>query len=779
MNVLQLFAVLVFFRFAFVHGTTMTTRKHYIVYMGHHSHPNVESVISANHNMLASVIAKKASVHHYTKSFRGFSAMLTPDQAQDLEENDSVVSIFESRTNQVHTTNSWNFLRVDKIKQYNQLPMDLKSDTIVGVIDTGVWPESESFNDHGLGPVPTKFKGECVTGDNFTLSNCNRKIIGARFYYGGIEAVFGPLEKSKRTFFRSARDSDGHGTHLASTVAGSMVENASYYGIGKGTLRGGAPSARLAIYKACWFGICIDADVLSAMDDAIDDGVDIMSLSFGPSPPLRDYFMDPVSIGSFHAFQKGIFVSASAGNGHFPGSVANVAPWIMTVAASSMDRVLQSFIYLGNSKIIKVMFNICSLNNEVKVNLLTERTYIFQGTGVNPPTESTKFYSLIAGSFAAFPGIPPQNASYCKNNTLDPSLVKGKIVICAMESAADARAEKGLFVIQNGGVGIIIIDPAAKSDAFQIQIKAIFIDLEEAKELLAYIAAERNPIARISQTRTLLMTEPAPEIAEFSSRGPNTLTPDIIKPDITAPGINILAAWSPLAIESAGGRSVDYNILSGSSMSCPHVSAVAAIIKSCHPSWSPAAIKSALMTSATSVDNSHDLIGRISSTTHATPFEYGSGHINPVAALDPGLIYDFTITDAVDFLCSNGANSSQLMNLTGEQIYCKNQPIPSYDLNYPSIGVSKMKGSLSIWRKVTYVGKGPSVYVSQLDYPSGVHFTVVPKELKFSTTGEELSYRIDFKAHKSSNGSFVFGALTWSNGIHRVRSPISLNVVSV
>ena len=191
-----------------------------------------------------------------------------------------------------------------------------------------------------------------------------------------------------------------------------MVENASYYGIGKGTLRGGAPSARLAIYKACWFGICIDADVLSAMDDAIDDGVDIMSLSFGPSPPLRDYFMDPVSIGSFHAFQKGIFVSASAGNGHFPGSVANVAPWIMTVAASSMDRVLQSFIYLGNSKIIKVMFNICSLNNEVKVNLLTERTYIFQGTGVNPPTESTKFYSLIAGSFAAFPGIPPQNARY-------------------------------------------------------------------------------------------------------------------------------------------------------------------------------------------------------------------------------------------------------------------------------------------------------------------------------------------------------------------------------
>ncbi|KAK1398595.1 Subtilisin-like protease-like protein [Heracleum sosnowskyi] len=298
MNVLQLLTILVFFRSAFAHGTRMN-KKHYIVYMGHHSHPDVESVITANHDMLASVIgrqatfteyfssfyfshpgiywspvvlnvelfrsldgARKASIHHYTKSFRGFSAMLTPDQAQELQENDSVISIFESRTNHVHTTNSWNFLAIDKIKQYNHLPMDIKSDTIVGVIDTGVWPESESFNDRGLGPLPTKFKGECVTGDNFTLSHCNRKIIGARFYYGGIEAVFGPLEKSKRTFFRSARDSDGHGTHLASIVAGSMVANASYYRIGKGTLRGGAPSARLAIYKACWFGICIDADVL-------------------------------------------------------------------------------------------------------------------------------------------------------------------------------------------------------------------------------------------------------------------------------------------------------------------------------------------------------------------------------------------------------------------------------------------------------------------------------------------------------------------------------------
>ncbi|CAK9179108.1 unnamed protein product [Ilex paraguariensis] len=334
--------------------------RHYIANMGHHSHPNSESVITENHEVLASVVgsidgAQEVAVHHYTKSFRGFSAMLTTDQTQRLAERNSVVSVFESRMNKIHTTHSWQILGIDYIQQYNQLPMEVKSNVIVGVIDTGVWPESHSFSDSGLGPVPKKFKGGCVTGDAFTSSNCNR-------------------------------DSDGHGTHTASTVAGSPVANASLLGIGGGSARGGAPCARLAIYKACWFGGCSAADILSALDDAIDDGVDILSLSLGPLPPLRSYFEDPISIGTFHAFQKGILVSASGGNFFFPGTATNVAPWILTVGASSMDRELQSNIYLGNSKIIR-------------------------GFGLNPQ-KMESYYSLIAGSAAAALGIPPRNARY-------------------------------------------------------------------------------------------------------------------------------------------------------------------------------------------------------------------------------------------------------------------------------------------------------------------------------------------------------------------------------
>ncbi|XAR60120.1 Cucumisin [Bertholletia excelsa] len=755
---------LFFLGFTFVHGTTVNTKKHYIVYMGHLSHPGKESVVTANHEMLASVVgrhvvdhfsegAQEAAVHHYHKSFRGFSAMLTPDQALKLSEKDAVASVFVSRMKKLHTTRSWQFLGLDYANQYNHLPVDAKSNVIVGVIDSGVWPESRSFYDQGLGPVPPKFNGECVTGEYFTLSNCNRKIIGARFYSQGFEAENGPLENIGKVFFRSPRDADGHGTHTSSTVAGSVVEGASLPGITGGSARGGATSARLAIYKACWFGYCSDADLLSAFDDAIHDGVDILSLSLGPDPPQPSYFEDAMSIGTFHAFQEGILVSASAGNSALPGTATNVAPWILTVAASSIDREFRTNIRLGNSTLVK-------------------------GFGLNP-LKMDGYYSLIGGSAAAAPGVPPTNASFCKNNTLDPTLIKGKIVVCHLETPLESRRQKSIFIRQGGGIGMILIDPQGKNVGFQYVIPTAAIGQEEAEKLQAYLAVEKNPLAKIEQTYTVLFTKPAPTMAIFSSRGPNVVTPDIIKPDITAPGLNILAAWSPVSTEGTAERSVDFNIISGTSMSCPHVAGVAAIIKSLHPSWSPAAIKSAIMTTATVLDNTGNLIGRDPNGAQTTPYDYGSGHINPMGAINAGLIYDFDSNDIIKFLCSTGATTPQLVNLTGEVVSCKHPPEPSYNFNYPSIGVSNMTGSLSVKRTVTYYGEGSAVYYSQIDQPIGVKVTVTPNKLKFSKDGEKMSFRINMTPYKTSNGSIVFGALTWTNGIQKVHSPISLNVLSV
>nr|XP_043612311.1 subtilisin-like serine-protease S [Erigeron canadensis] len=732
--------------------------KHYIVYMGQHSHPSSESVIMANHEMLASVLesykgAKEAAIHHYTKSFRGFSARLTPDQATKLSENEGVVSVFESRMNQLHTTNSWRFLGVESLSQYNKPPADIKSDVIVGVIDTGIWPESESFSDYGLGPVPKKFKGECVPGQNFTRYNCNRKLIGAKYYSKGWEAINGRLEDSNLTFFRSPRDSEGHGSHTSSTIAGSMVSNASLYGLGSGTATGGVPSARLSIYKACWFKDCEDADILAAIDDAIHDGVDIISMSLGPIPPQTIFFEDAISIGTFHAFQKGIVVCASAGNSFLPRTATNVAPWILTVGASTINREFPSYILLGNLKQLK-------------------------GFAVNTMPEQGKQYSLISGSVAAASGIPSRNASFCKRDTLDSDLIKGKIVVCTLEMLTDDRKEKAAAIKEGGGAGMILIDPLSKYVLFQPVIPSVLIGQAEALELQSYMNTEKNSTARIYLTVTHVGTKPAPAMAIFSSKGPNIITPDIIKPDITAPGVNILAAWSPVSTEDTAGRSINYNIISGTSMACPHIAAVAALLKSVHPYWSPATIKSAIMTTATTTDNTANLIKNDDSTT-ATPFDYGSGHINPAAAIDPGLIYDYDDNDIINFLCSYGASFAQLKNLTDTPVTCKNSSTPSYNFNYPSIGVANMAGKLSVYRTVTYMGQGPAVYYSKLELLTGVKASVYPNVLKFAKAGEKMTYRVDFIPYKSSNGSFVFGSLTWWNKIHSVRSPIAVNVVSI
>ncbi|OAY51419.1 subtilisin-like serine-protease S [Manihot esculenta] len=761
MRIYKLFTLLLFTTTLLVHGA-ISNKKHYIVYMGENSqsHLSSESLSKANHKVLASVTrsfkeAQGVTLHHYTKSFRGFSAMLTQEQAQKLAESDSVVSVFESRMNKLHTTHSWEFLGVSSLHQYNnQLPVaSSSSDIIIGVIDSGVWPESESFNDRGLGPVPKKFKGTCVPGEKFSSANCNRKIIGARFYYKGFEAENGPLESFGATFFRSARDSDGHGSHTASTIGGNLVSNTSLFGMATGTARGGVPNARLAIYKACWFNLCSDADILSAMDDATNDGVDILSLSLGPDPPQPTYFEDAISIGAFHAFRNGVVVSCSGGNSFFPRTATNVAPWIITVAASSLDREFNSNIYLGNSIVLK-------------------------GFSLNPLKMETS-YGLISGSDAAAPGIPAKNASFCKNNTLDNTKIKGKIVVCTTEVVKDNRREKALTIQQGGGVGMILIDPLIKEVGFQFVIPATLIGQEEAQQLQAYMNTDKYPTARIAPTVTVLNTKPAPEMTVFSSRGPNIVTPDIIKPDVTAPGLNILAAWSPVAADATGGRSVNYNIISGTSMSCPHVAAVAAILKSHQPSWSPAAIKSAIMTTATVMDNTGEVIKRDPSGTPTTPFDYGSGHINPISALNPGLVYDFSSYDVIDFLCSTSASPAQLKNLTGQPTYCQNPTTQSYDFNYPSIGVSNMHGSVSVHRTVTYYGEGPSVYTAEVDYPDGVEVRVTPSALKFTRAGEKMSFRIDFKPFKTSNGNFVFGLLVWSNGVHKVRSPIGLNVLSL
>ncbi|XP_073119817.1 cucumisin-like [Henckelia pumila] len=682
-------------------------QKVYIVYMG--DLPKGELSAAAHHlSMLQSIMGRPASeswLYSYRRSFNGFVAKLTVEEKNKIASLDGVVSVFASMKKQLHTSRSWDFLGFPETS-----PRSAKeSDVIVGMLDTGIWPESASFDDKGLSPPPSKWKGSCQSSSNFT---CNNKIIGAKYYHS--EGAISPPD------IPSPRDSEGHGSHTASTATGDSVAGASLYGLGSGTVRGAAPSARLAVYKICWSDGCSDADILAAFDDAIADGVDVISISVGGFFP-SDYFEDPIAIGAYHAMKNGVLTSNSAGNsGPDPESIVNFSPWSLSVAANVIDRKFLAKVQLGNGK-------------------------TYEGVSVNTFDLEGSSYPLTYGGGC---------------DSLDPEAVKGTVVLCDVlndsEPAAGANA-----------TGTIMQDDGFKDYAFSFPISASYLGSSDGAEVFQYFNSTSKPIATIFKSASVNETL-APFVVSFSSRGPNPITKGIMKPDLSAPGVDILAAWSEATTVTGSPedtRVVPYNIISGTSMSCPHASGAAAYVKSFNPTWSPSAIKSALMTTATPLS--------VKTNTDAE-FAYGSGQINPLQAKSPGLIYDLAESDYISFLCGQGYSSKNLKLITGENITCssaKNATV--YDLNYPSFApfaTSGTSASGTFHRTVTNVGSATSTYTSIVLAPSGVRITVEPSTLTFESLGEKKTFVVTVTA--TIGDSVQSGSLVWYDGVHRVRSPI-------
>ncbi|KAF2295492.1 hypothetical protein GH714_033050 [Hevea brasiliensis] len=296
-------------------------KKTYIVHMSKSEMPaSFEHHTHWYDSSLKSVSGSAQMLYSYDNAIHGFSTRLTPEEAELLQSQPGILSVLPELRYELHTTRTPEFLGLDKAA--DMFPeSNSVSDVIIGVLDTGVWPESKSFVDIGMGPVPSSWKGQCESGTNFTSANCNRKLIGARFFAKGYEAMLGSIDESKES--KSPRDDDGHGTHTASTAGGSVVEGASLFGYAAGTARGMATRARVAVYKVCWIGGCFSSDILAAMDKAIEDGVNILSMSLGGG--MSDYYKDSVAIGAFAAMEKGILVSCSAGNaGPTSYSLSNV-----------------------------------------------------------------------------------------------------------------------------------------------------------------------------------------------------------------------------------------------------------------------------------------------------------------------------------------------------------------------------------------------------------------------------------------------------------------------
>ncbi|KAF9621694.1 hypothetical protein IFM89_026587 [Coptis chinensis] len=700
-------------------------KKTYIVHMAKSEMP--ESFEEHTHwydSSLKSVSDSAEMLYTYTNVVHGFSTRLTPEQAESLEGLPGILSVLPEVVYQLHTTRTPEFLGLDRNIGGLVPESDSVSDVIVGVLDTGGWPESKSYDDMGLGPVPSEWKGECELGKSFTAVNCNKKLIGARFFSSGYEATLGPIDESKES--KSARDDDGHGTHTSSTAAGSLVDGASLFGYAEGSARGMATSARIAVYKVCWLGGCFSSDLVAAMDKAVADGVNVLSMSLGGG--MSEYYRDSVAIGAFTAMEKGILVSCSAGNaGPSSYSLSNVAPWITTVGAGTLDRDFPAYVSLGNGK------------NFSGVSLYSGK----------PLTNSMLPFIYAANASNS------TNGNLCMTGTLLPEKVAGKIVLC--DRGLSARVQKGQVVKDAGGYGMVLANTAANGEELVADahlLPASTVGQKSGVAIKEYLLTDSNPTATITFAGTKVGISPSPVVAAFSSRGPNSITPEVLKPDLIAPGVNILAGWSgsvgPTGLPG-DTRRVGFNIISGTSMSCPHVSGLAALIKAAHREWSPAAIKSALMTTAYSSYKSGSKLQDIATGGLATPFDYGAGHVDPVSALDPGLVYDITADDYLEFLCALNYTAAQITSVAKRKYTCdaSKQYSVTY-LNYPSFAAafetatttsgSGSSGSSKVvkyTRTLTNVGAAGTYKVSLSSESQSVKISVEPDSLSFTQQNEK------------------------------------------
>ncbi|KAL6568663.1 hypothetical protein OROHE_004347 [Orobanche hederae] len=586
------------------------------------------------------------------------------------------------------------------------------------VIDSGVWPESPSFDDKGFGPPPKKWKGVCEGGENFT---CNWKLIGAR-YYGTSN---------------STRDTYGHGTHTASTAIGRNVKHASFYGLGKGTARGGASSTRIAAYKAC-DPLCLDADLLAAFDDAIADSVDIISISLGYSEPC-DFTSDSIAIGAFHAMRKGILtVHAAGNNGPTLGEITSVVPWLFTIGASSIDRRFTDKVKLGNGQVISGG----AIDTVMRGKFLVPLVY---GQDVSSKCSELK-------------------SQQCAEGCLNASLVKKKIVVCdqLVDSTEAYQAVAAGIIKKNTH----LLPP------FVVPFPESWLTPSKFVRLLNYINstkhAGRTPLAYISSTEST-RDRHAPMVAHYSARAPNSIIPNILKPDVTAPGTDILAAYPPDAPPSllVDRRSVNFSIMSGTSMSCPHVTGLAAYVKSFHPNWSPSAIKSAPMTTAGCLKDNN-----ISNAE----FAYGAGHVDPVKAVDPGLVYDISTQGYIKHLCDLGCNTSTVRKITGDNTSCpggSKLKIKHNELNYPTMAAkvhSSKAFKVKFFRTVTNVGSAESRYKAKIVKHSDSRVVVRPRVLKFRALNQRKSFVVTVSGKISHR--MIIASIVWFDGRHKVRSPI-------
>jgi subtilisin family serine protease len=668
----------------------------------------------------------------YTYALNGFAADLTKTEVVALRHQRGVVRVVRDRLRRPQTDNTPQFLGLSTAG--GPWSSDIVGeDVVVGVIDTGIWPEHPSFADDGTfdpvtlaRPVPCEFGGARQPGSPADPAfACNNKLLGARDMRTTYKRVVGPET------YDSARDDDGHGTHTASTAAGNSEVDASIFEIDRGQVSGVAPRARVVAYKACGEQGCFESDLMEAIDTAVADGVDVINYSIGGGAGLAG----PDEIAFLNAATAGVFAATSAGNTG-PGEATvggpSSAPWVTSVGASTQDRAFEGAVRLGDG---------------------TEIT----GASITDGTAEAQLVDAAA-----------LGNELCLTDPGLPASVTGDIVLC--KRGTNARVEKSQAVFEAGGAGMVLYDvsDAAALVTDNHWVPSVHISNSDGLAVKEFVAANGN-----TATAQIIGGErvqaPGSVMADFSSRGPNPAAPDIIKPDITAPGVNVLAGNSPTPALGAPGQL--FQSISGTSMSSPHVAGIYALLKQAHPDWTPAMAKSAVMTSAR-----QDVVEE-NGTTAADPFDFGAGHVAPGSTaagsmFDPGLVYDATLPDYVAFLC--GSTRGVVAGRDCRTVERLGFPSDPRDLNYPSIGVAELAGTETVTRRLTSVAAAARTFTAAVDAPAGFDVSVSPAQVRL-TPGETQPVEITVSnAGSAPVGQWRFGSLTWTSGTYSVRSPIAV-----
>jgi len=730
-------------------------------------------------------------VYSYQFGLNGFAARMSASQAQKLENLPEVLNVWEDEIRPMALRYSPTFLGLFDGDLGLRSTRGLDGDgIIIGIIDSGVAPEHPALRDSREADRPSlcrsswadttllgrwlcrRFKklpdvvvfeepeswnGMCEAGEQFTEADCNNKLIGARWFIDGA-LDSGPIDDGE---IRSARDVDGHGTHTMTTAAGNRA-SASIFGTSLGDIEGIAPKARVAAYKACWLrpgatrASCNTSDLVNAIDAAVADGVDIISYSIGSS--LRRVTA-PDDIALLAATKAGVLAVVAAGNdGPNLGTIGSPAggPWVITAAASSRE---------GESS--------------VEALQITEPPglagkYATKEANFTPPLQDNDpiegLLVLVDDDDVSLPNGSTGTSSDACQALINSDEISGNIALiqrtgCPFEDMIKNAADAGAIaaVVYNiAGGPIVMFGTEGLSD-----IPALMIGQADANLILAELDAG-NDVTVVLEKSFLLTTDDTGNImATFSARGPASVG-EILKPDVTAPGINILAGFTPDAANATSGE--NFAFLSGTSMSTPHVAGAAALLLQAHPTWTPSAIKSALMTTA------RQDVKASAGPGDANPFDFGAGHIVPNKAFDPGLVFDVSDDEYDAFAC--GTESPAVSPTRCDALAAAGFSFAAADLNQPSISVSTLAVQQAVQRRVTNVSDEADSYTVAVSAPPGIGIEVNPSKLALGP-GDSATFDVTSTYLSGPLDLWRFGSLTWSSATRDVYIPIAVKPASL